>query len=404
MQVRSITYFCHCGSPVNRLMLEKAGIFCRHARQLLEDAGFTVQTVRLAITPFSALVSPADATGFARQLRAEAHAQGFNYLSLGTVPSQEHAHFDVIPQLLKTSDDIFASVLMTHHNEVDLQAVRACAKIIHQCAGLDANGFGNLRFAALANVPAFAPFFPAAYAQGFAPSFALALEAADLAVQAFSSANSLDAARGNLIGSIEQQAQTLQGIADKLENIYQISFNGLDFTPAPFPEQQRSIGFALEALGLPAFGLSGSLAAAAFLTDALDRANFKRCGFNGLMLPVLEDATLAQRAIQNTLDVQTLLLYSAVCGTGLDTIPLPGDTSVEQLYAILLDLCALALRLNKPLTARLMPIPGKKAGEMTTFDFAFFANSRILPVSAQPLTGLLAGEGKLTISPRTKHT
>ena len=33
--------------------------------------------------------------------------------------------------------------------------------------------------------------------------------------------------------------------------------------------------------------------------------------------------------------------------------------------ALLLDVAALALRLNKPLTARLMPIPGKKAGRNT---------------------------------------
>ncbi|HEX9617658.1 MAG TPA: DUF711 family protein, partial [Anaerolineales bacterium] len=87
-----------------------------------------------------------------------------------------------------------------------------------------------------------------------------------------------------------------------------------------------------------------------------------------------------------------LLLYSAVCGTGLDTVPLPGDVTVGQLQAILLDLAALAQRLEKPLTARLMPIPGKAAGEDTGFDFAYFANSRVLSVRAEPLGGLLAGD------------
>jgi hypothetical protein len=80
-----------------------------------------------------------------------------------------------------------------------------------------------------------------------------------------------------------------------------------------------------------------------------------------------------------TLD--SLLLYSAVCGTGLDTVPLPGDIEPSDLAAILLDVAALALRLNKPLTARLMPIPGKRAGEETSFDFPYFANARILQVT-----------------------
>jgi uncharacterized protein (UPF0210 family) len=118
------------------------------------------------------------------------------------------------------------------------------------------------------------------------------------------------------------------------------------------------------------------------------------------MLPLLEDATLAKRGAEGVLSVTDLLLYSAVCGTGLDTIPLPGDVSVEQIYAILLDVAALAMRLDKPLTARLMPIPGKHAGDETGFDFEFFANSRVLNLPSQPLKGLLTGKETLKISPR----
>jgi uncharacterized protein (UPF0210 family) len=157
---------------------------------------------------------------------------------------------------------------------------------------------------------------------------------------------------------------------------------------------------AAERLGVPAVGLAGSLAGMAFLAESLDRAQFPRTGFSGLMLPVLEDAVLAERAAQGSLTVTDLLLYSAVCGTGLDTIPLPGDVTVDQLSAILLDLAALALRLDKPLTARLMPVPGKRAGDPTNFDFAFFANSRVMAIQAQPLTGLFAGDEGFDLEPR----
>ena len=110
------------------------------------------------------------------------------------------------------------------------------------------------------------------------------------------------------------------------------------------------------------------------------------------MLPMLEDTVLAQRGKEETLKINDLLLYSAVCGTGLDTLPLPGEVSQEQIFAILLDLATLAQRLNKPLTARLMPIPGKSSGEMTEFDFEYFANSKILRLDSKPLTGLLIGD------------
>jgi len=117
------------------------------------------------------------------------------------------------------------------------------------------------------------------------------------------------------------------------------------------------------------------------------------------MLPVLEDAVLAKRAAEGVLSVKDLLLYSAVCGTGLDTVPLPGDTTSEQITAVLLDLSALALRLNKPLTARLMPIPGKKAGDPTHFDFDYFANSRVLALESDGLNPIFTETRRFTLAP-----
>jgi uncharacterized protein (UPF0210 family) len=87
----------------------------------------------------------------------------------------------------------------------------------------------------------------------------------------------------------------------------------------------------------------------------------------------------------------------------LDTIPLPGSISEEQLYAVLLDLAALAQRLGKPLTARLMPIPGKNAGDETEFDFEFFANSKVMGLNAKPLSGNLLEENEIQIQRRNNR-
>ena len=156
----------------------------------------------------------------------------------------------------------------------------------------------------------------------------------------------------------------------------------------------------MERMGVPGVGLHGSLAAAAVLTEIIERSRFPRVGFSGLMLPVLEDSVLARRAAGGKLTVKDLLLYSAVCGTGLDTVPLPGDTSAGQIAALLLDLSALALRLNKQLTARLMPIPGKKAGDPTEFKFDYFANSRVMALEAEPLKAAFSETRRFTLSPR----
>jgi uncharacterized protein (UPF0210 family) len=116
------------------------------------------------------------------------------------------------------------------------------------------------------------------------------------------------------------------------------------------------------------------------------------------MQPVLEDSILAKRAAEGVLTVKDALLYSAVCGTGLDTVPLAGDVTDEQLTPLLLDLSALAMRLDKPLTARLMPIPGKQAGDVTEFDFGFFANSRVMALESAPLNLPLGGDESFSLN------
>jgi uncharacterized protein (UPF0210 family) len=294
---------------------------------------------------------------------------------------------------------------------VSLPAVRACAEVIQQLSPQDPNGFANLYFAALANVPPGAPFFPAAYHDGGSPIFAIATEAADLAVGAFSTASTLIEARKNLTNALQDNAKKLVSTAKSIVHRFSDSqvhrivgaqaprFGGIDYSLAPFPDIERSLGTAMERLGVPRVGAHGSLAAAAIIADTIDKADFPHTGFSGMMLPVLEDATLAARAAEGILSVKDLLLYSAVCGTGLDTLPLPGDVTVAQLTAVLLDLSALAMRLDKPLTARLMPIPGVKSGDPTEFDFPFFANSRVMGLESEPLDGLLAGDEDFTLSP-----
>ncbi|MGE5141174.1 MAG: DUF711 family protein, partial [Rudaea sp.] len=226
------------------------------------------------------------------------------------------------------------------------------------------------------------PFFPVAYANEDEPSFAVATEAADLAVEAFSLAQNLEQARDRLVKAVERHAADIADLGSVLEQESGLKFGGIDFTLAPYPEESKSLATAFERLTGAPFGTRGTLFAAAFLTDTLRRANYPRAGYGGLMLPVLEDWTLALRSRENLYSLDSLLLYSAVCGTGLDTVPLAGDTTLAALEALLLDLAALAVKLDKPLTARLIPVPGLKAGEMTRFEFEWFSNARAFQVIA----------------------
>jgi uncharacterized protein (UPF0210 family) len=301
-----------------------------------------------------------------------------------------------LPAILAATDMLFVSAeIADTAGQIDLDRCQRVAGIIKSVSTILDNGFGNLYLAALANCPAGSPFFPVAYHGGGRPAFAVAVQAADLALNAIQSSRNLDEARHNLITAIEQAAASITITAEEVAAAHQIAFSGIDFSLAPYPTPDKSLGGAMEALGLSHVGGPGSLFAAAFITEAIGRANFRRCGFSGLMLPVLEDTVLAQRAAERRLTVNDLLSYAAVCGVGLDTIPLPGNISQATLTGILLDTAALAVRLNKPLTARLMPLPGLAAADLAHFDFPYFADSRVMGVPDKGVSGLLQGATRL---------
>ena len=396
MNIRSITCFVNAGDPETQASaIHGAAQLAREARTALEDAGFPVQTTRLATQPLSNL--PVDPIHLGQELWDLCAAAGFDYLSLGPVvaeaPDADLALLDTIPTLIQATETVFASVrVATKDKGPNLEAIRRTAEIVRQVARTTAMGFGNLRLAVLANVGPHAPFFPAAYHDGGAPAMAIATESADLAVSVFSSAaagtGSLDGALRRLVEAIEDAAGRISGLLAPLSERHNTRFAGLDFSLAPFPEEARSIGAAIERMGIDRFGAPGTLFAVAQLTDCLRKAQYPHCGFNGVMLPVLEDATLASRSREELFTVNDLLLFSAVCGTGLDTVPLPGDASDAELAGILLDMATLAIRLDKPLTARLMPIPGARAGDMTQFDFDYFANGRVLDLKGWGSRGL----------------
>jgi uncharacterized protein len=403
MKIRSITYFFNPGWPPDEAKMRSAGSFLSAAKHAFENAGFEVQTSRLATTPFSHLLGRRikEAPYYAEAMETMLSHIDVAYASLGPAFPDVPGSYEIIPEAIAVTKNVFFSgVMADSHNGISLEAVRACAQVIVECGPLTPDGFANLRFAALANVLPGAPFFPAAYHQGDKPAFSIATEAADLAVNAFTEVKSLNEGREALVAALETHGKALASVARQLQFRFGAQFGGIDFSLAPFPTDAQSLGGAVEAIGVPKIGLHGSLAAASILTEAVDRANFPRTGFSGFMQPVLEDSVLAKRAAEGTLTIKDLLLYSAVCGTGLDTVPLPGDVTADQIAALLLDLSALALRLDKPLTARLMPIPGKRAGDPTGFDFAFFANSKVMALEAQKLENVFSGDEVFQISSR----
>jgi len=192
------------------------------------------------------------------------------------------------------------------------------------------------------------------------------------------STKSPDEAEARLKSALGRYAAEIEKTAVGIGAASGWSYSGIDLSPAPLKDV--SIGRAIENFTGAPLGSSGTLSTAALITRALKAIPVKQVGYSGLMLPVLEDTVVAQRWSEGHLSIDALLSYSAVCGTGLDTIPLPGDVAPQQLERILGDVASLSVKWHKPLSARLQPVTGKKPGDSTQFDSPFLVDARIQPL------------------------
>ena len=246
------------------------------------------------------------------------------------------------------------------------------AAAMRAIAGASADGLGNFRFAAAARVPAMTPFFPVAHHHG-APAISAGLESAQLVHDAVREARHADDAGRRLIAHLGPALMGVERVLDGIAHDERVHYAGIDTSPAPLGSV--SIGAAIETLSGSAFGDAGTLDACATLTAAIKALPVRACGYCGLMLPVLEDDVLAARASEGRFGVRELLLYSSVCGTGLDVVPIPGDTPAASIARLLLDVAALSTRLDKPLSARLLLAPGLAPGESDVRE-PYLVNSR----------------------------
>ncbi|NER48946.1 MAG: DUF711 family protein [Symploca sp. SIO1A3] len=381
MKIRAITTGLLLQSANQPQKLQQVAAFNQQAKDFFVQQGYEVQTTRIATNSWGEYLVGLTAKEIVKQvqnLEQFCHNLQIQFCSIGHVNTPEY--IALIPEINQNTSIIYcSSKIGDTANGINFENIRASAQVIKGISKLTANGYGNFRFCAWANCPPGIPFFPTSYHQGNT-SFALALEFPDLVMQAFANSDNLKTAEKNLRFLLETELTKIETLAEQISQLFQIEYRGIDSSLAPTLERDASIAFAYENLGLKKFGHQGTLAISAVITRVLKSLSVKLCGYSGLMLPVCEDLGLAQRANEQTYNLTNLLLYSAVCGCGLDTVPLPGDITIEQLEAILMDLAALAIKLNKPLSARLFPIPGKKVGEMTAFNSPYLVDCRIFGV------------------------
>jgi len=383
-KVRAITAFVALDRPRYQAQIQETLAMLRQAKRTVEGGGYQVETLRITTQPFPEYVrglSKEQALGFFRELEALAIRESFSP-NIGPAmmrDGDDPAQAELLGEILSTTKKLRASLIMGGEDGVRWNSIRATARLIKFVEEHSPGSAGNFSFAATAMLEPYAPFYPGSYHAGPGRRFAMATESANVVDEVFAETGGNAALATERLGrALGEHAAAIEKLGRQVEKGTGWLYMGLDATPAPLGEV--SIGAAIERFTGAKFGSSGTMTAAAVITRAVQSLPIKRIGYSGLMVPVLEDNLLAQRWSEGTYGVDALLAYSAVCGTGLDTIPMAGDVSEQQIERILADVATLACKWKKPLSARLLPVKGKKAGDRTEFDDPMLVNAVIQPL------------------------
>ena len=378
-KVRAITAFVKLDAAHLDAEIGETVAFLNAARQEYTAAGFEVETIRVVPQPLAEYtrgMKHADALALLRKYGELATRLGFNP-NMGAIMvsgDEDRAVVDLAIDAL-ASTHINGSLVVAAENGIHWRAIREAARLVKAVEAKSANGGGNLNFATSAMVKPYGPFYPAAWHNGNGKTFAVGLESANVVTDVFATVHEAGPAEDKLAQALTKYLLQAEAAAARIAAKSGWSYAGIDPTPAPLGDV--SIARAIENFTGAPFGAGGTMTAAGVITRAVQSTPVKQVGYSGLMVPVLEDNLLAKRWEQGTYNIDSLLAYSAVCAGGLDTVPLPGDITEEQLARIMGDVASLAYKWKKPLAARLLPAPGKKPGDRTAFSDSRMANTTV---------------------------
>ena len=351
--------------------ISEAAAFLLGAQKTFQDAGYEVQTIRIATNPFGDwLLQESE-----EKLQMLDHALTENNIELCALgPALSIDEVPMCFAIIKASSKFSCSADLPQN---DVDRAQVCARTIQRISTLQ-DGLGNFRFCVASSAKPYIPFFPVAKSeQGALPKFAIGLENGALASRLLAECGTIRRVPTVFKTGMAQAIDPVQSIGESIMKTTGVGFVGIDTSLNPSLDKGGSVAQAFENLDeVDIFGGPGTLAAAAAITQCLQSLP-SSCGYSGLMLPLCEDQRLAELG----LPISQMLSISQVCGVGVDTVPIPGDCSEKQLVSLLLDVAGLANRWGKSLSCRVFPVPGKKAGEWTTFDSPYMVNARILPLS-----------------------
>jgi len=377
--------------------------------------GIQVVNKRISISPV-ALVGAAFSAGQMVEIAHELNdiAQtvgidfigGFSALVEKGMATGDTALIEALPRALAETQRVCASVnVATTKAGINMDAVLLMARAIKQAAALtaDQDGLACAKLCVFANIPEDMPFMAGAY---------LGVGVADAVINVGVSGPGV--VKRAIERNLENGPMTLGNIAEVIKRTackvtrvgeligrevarnLGVRFGVVDLSLAPTPTVGDSIGEIFQALGLSQIGVPGSTAALAMLNDAVKKggafASSHVGGLSGAFIPVSEDLNIANAAHKGFLSLEKLEAMTSVCSVGLDMVPVPGDITEECLAGMIADEMAVGMINAKTTATRIIPVPGKKAGDSVYFG-GLLGEARIMPVPHMADTSIFVRHG-----------
>ena len=402
LDVRAVTLgislFDCAGSDINNFSDRVMGKIVRLAGRLVaacdevgDKYGIPVVNKRLAVSPVGVVAAPFGEDDMVRVAKVLDRAGqevgvdfvgGFSALVEKGLAPGDSALIAAIPRALSETQRVCSSVNVASSKAgINMDAVALMGRIIKEAARLsaDRDGVACAKLVVFANVPQDVPFMAGAYLGVGEPDAVINVGVSGPGVVRKAVDRAMAGADRPTLGDL---SEVIKRTAYKVTRVGEIigrevaaklgvPFGVVDLSLAPSPQVGDSVGEIFQSLGLASIGAPGSTAVLALLNDAVKKggafASSHVGGLSGAFIPVSEDLNIAEAAASGKLTVEKLESMTSVCSVGLDMVPLPGSTSAATLAAIIADEMAIGVVNHKTTAARLIPAPGKKAGDKVSF-------------------------------------
>jgi len=358
------------------------------AEELEREFGIPIVNKRISVTPIAMVAESCkenDYTPIAKAMDRAALNLGIDFIGgFSALVQKGFTRGDMnllnsIPKALATTERVCSSVnVATSKAGINMDAVRAMGRIVKETAKLTdrQDGIGAAKLVVFANAPEDNPFMAGAFhGPGEAETVINVGISGPGVVNTVVSRLPKEADLGEVSETIKKMAFKITRVGELIgreaSRRLGIPFGIIDLSLAPTPAVGDSIANILEAMGLERCGAPGTTAALALLNDAVKKGGAMATsyvgGLSGAFIPVSEDAGMIRAVSEGALSLEKLEAMTCVCSVGLDMIAIPGDTSAETISAIIADEMALGMINKKTTAVRIIPAPGKTAGDSVEF-------------------------------------